>query len=589
MDIQTYCTLNAKKTDKAVPAEAGTLAALTADGNLADTGVMPDMLAPRHGFCPGLRSGRADDLVGGDLRRGERFLFRPTAARCDSGVWLGTGAQDGIAEIRALYGAGVLLRQLCSTNPSNYTIRNVTLTADGEVFTMTSATETSAQKKAELGVKRGHLLWGTCSYRGDGTVSGVLFGLQRDSGTMVAGGTYEADGSWRTAVFSGRAEADTDNVFSIRLPNASAGGAWAQFREVMLFDLTAAFGEGSEPGAEDFRRWFAQSYVPYTRYPALIPFRGTALRTVGANALDPSSGEARVVCGAAYVPGGTFTEAAITPDAGGDAVPAVPDAETGTWTAPADGTLTLTGAGADAFVCLRGEEDAFRSDTLSLPNEIYFPDGMRAVRGPGGEVRDELTSFAAVRRVASVRMSALRWTTQESRFVAELPADAAGDPAVLTNRYPRAGTETAAMPNRTFTVTPGANGAVLIVIRDTSYTTSGAFRASLTAADEIWYETAEPVMTLFPHPFDLTVRTFAGGTEEVLTDVVPTAPVTADVSYGYDLRAAARAFAASQPLCRWTDEIPSSPDSPAAPGTLAADAEYLYVRTPSGWKRTALA
>ena len=50
--------------------------------------------------------------------------------------------------------------------------------------------------------------------------------------------------------------------------------------EVMLFDLTAAFGEGHEPGAEDFRRWFAQSYVPYTRYPALIPFRGTALRFI---------------------------------------------------------------------------------------------------------------------------------------------------------------------------------------------------------------------------------------------------------------------------------------------------------------------
>ncbi len=596
MDIRTYCTLNEKKTDKVVPAAAGSLAALTADGALADAGVTPAEIVRTNGYAAGLRAGCADDLVGGDLREGERFLFRPTAARIVSGSWTGTGAQDGVAELRAIYGGAVLLRQQCGTVPSGYATRSCRLTASAGVFTLTSTTDNVSQKKAELTVRRGHVVYASCSVRGDGTIASVLFGLQRDNGTMMVGSATPVGEDWNEIRVYGTAESDRDNTFVFRLPNGTPSGSWAQFCEVMLFDLTDAFGAGNEPCAEDFRRWYASAYVASSTYTAMLPFRADALRTVGANALDPVSGTARVVGGAGYAVGGEYTSASFTPFAGGAPEAVVPT--DGVWTAPKNGVVTITG-GAGACVRLNGSgsgNDPYVTDTVSLPVETFFPDGMRAVRRPGGEVRDEMTAFAAVRRVGAVKMSDLTWTFADSRFTAVLPVDAAaadgeagahGAVCILTNRYRNGDADAASLPNRTFTDVKDENGQTMLCVRDDGHATLAAFLASLTDDDVVWYELAEPVVTQFEYPLNLTFRAFADGTEEVVASV-PGAPLVADVSYGYDVRAALRLLDPSASLCRLSDTVPASSSAAGTPGEIAADAAYLYLCTASGWKRAAL-
>ena len=187
---------------------------------------------------------------------------------------------------------------------------------------------------------------------------------------------------------------------------ALTSGTQIKYKNLEFFDLTLMFGAGKEPSADVFKALYPASYYAYNA-GEIINFTGTAIKTIGFNAFDRTSGQAKLYGGNAYEIIGSYSGLSYIAEDGGTEIVA-PDAN-GVFTPEKDGTLTVAGGGADTCVHLvwsgyrNGENESYAENTLSLPvytvedgsGQPLFPDGLRSA----GAVFDEITSEKAVKRV----------------------------------------------------------------------------------------------------------------------------------------------------------------------------------------------
>ena len=198
--------------------------------------------------------------------------------------------------------SGVWNQMVNSKASTNWASMNVTFAsmtyADG-VFTMTAQTGTSALKMAvfsnpeQVWPGNNHVYLAYADIRSVDEVQ-ASFGFRKasSSASLLTVNTDALDSDWRT--FSALGVMSEDARVGIWLTNAALAGTSAEFRNMMLIDLTAVYGPGNEPAtAAEFEAnalaW-GHDMSQYQAYDAGTPMGGSAtftgLRGVGSTALD---------------------------------------------------------------------------------------------------------------------------------------------------------------------------------------------------------------------------------------------------------------------------------------------------------------
>lgn len=167
-------------------------------------------------------------------------------------------------------------------------------------------------------------------------------------------------------------------------------GDFAEFKNLMLIDLTKMYGSGREPTTvEEFWAQFPLDFYQFSQ-GELVSFNGTGLKTTGFNQLYPD-GHIDVLAGLTYKIEGTYTS--LKDSAGNDVT-----VTNGEFTPTANDTYTMVGG---TCVHLKwsgvrdGDTEEHWNSTLSLPITDYFEDGMKSAPS----AYDELTKDKATKRV----------------------------------------------------------------------------------------------------------------------------------------------------------------------------------------------
>ena len=172
----------------------------------------------------------------------------------------------------------------------------------------------------------------------------------------------------------------------------------------------------------------------------------------------------------------------------------------------------------------------------------YFPQGMKSAGTAHDEIRyDKATQkWEKVQRIGEVDMGSLNWRfLNESdgrwRFVVQFPlmkAFSSDEIAnVLVSLFP-----TVIGWDLYQNIKEGVSviGSEYLGIYDKRYEgfTSSDFKAAM-AGVILYYELAEPIVTEIEGDFNLDYEVWNGGTEKIVSDA-PTAPLKADISYGFN-------------------------------------------------------
>ena len=265
--------------------------AMTGDAlGIGDGGVDMDMLSQEvqeaiaegdSGYNPSLSVGRADALTGAD-----------STAQWSQRVTEGSGS----AIVRSVQGAAVGWNQLvpdgnftdatkwrpqaslaCSTSIADNTLR-VTVT-DNTAAGRPNAQPVTALEAPVVGHKyllRAEILnntGATCS-------ASLLYGA--NSGALI---TVPFDGEWHKCalIVTCNSETVTSGLLYIN-ENVSTmqNGAYAEWRNYTIIDLTAMFGSGNEPATvEEFEQMYPAAYYPYSA-PTLKPVQIAGIRSTDA-------------------------------------------------------------------------------------------------------------------------------------------------------------------------------------------------------------------------------------------------------------------------------------------------------------------
>lgn len=337
------------------------------------------------------------------------------------------------------------------------------------------------------------------------------------------------------------------------------------FKDPMIIDLTAIFGEGNEPAS---RAEFAQRlgynsieelpYIPYTE-GEVVGMRAdsivskTKYKTVDLSTLDWRDGGTFF-----YVPSSIF-RLPYNDVRFSNGYPVINlDIEDGN-NKPCFQRLDSTGAlrlWTDQWTTidqvkqgLQGVKMTYRTEELSeldtYPLDLstiqhegqpLFPDGLHGI----GDIKDEVdwANGRAVKRIGVVDMGTMSWSKQSpvegdgycwrAQLIGGVGVSGNLIAKILTPKY-QSDTRTHCLysPSNHPNIISLYTDKYLRIV-DMSFTESLAFKASL-AGVPLYYELAEPIEVTFD-PAKAFYKVSNGGTEELVADGF-TAPLTAEIGY----------------------------------------------------------
>ena len=467
-------------------------------------------------------------------------------------------AAKAAASVRRITGRTIRWRQrFRNDTTSHLSTANATVTLTDGVFRLASNTDGSAAKTAGFAVTRGHIYACSAEIRTDGHSETVPYvpTLFRSSGSSVVSGVIaeNASDSWKLYRGFVTAPSAETSYFLLRLRNNVPSGYWAEYRNVMLFDLTEMYGEGHEPSEELFWSTFPAEYYTYSAVPSLVHTNVSGIRSVGFNAFDPDAGVARVLGGKEYEILGTYSSLGFSRTEDGTPEPVEP--VNGIFTPSVDGYLTATGTGADFCVHLvwegtrNGETEEYSVSEISLPVAEYFEGGMAGLYVGSTLYADELTPGKAIRRIAKRTLDGSEsWGSINGgsggakywRFVVTDFNPVEG--AILSDRFPYAGiaSTNTDIGVRAFV----SSGTKYIAVRPSNYADLAddqAFRAWLSENPiEVVYYVGDAKVTESEASFDTIYAISDFGTEQAMPVNAGPVPVTTElhveIAYRRNLR-----------------------------------------------------
>lgn len=335
----------------------------------------------------------------------------------------------------------------------------------------------------------------------------------------------------------------------------------------MLIDLTK-MGLDSITSAEEFTSLFPLPYYSYQS--TLLPFKGTSIKTTGANLLNsfeqgtidpwsvegsafPAPSDTRVRTPLIYLEKGEYT---ITSKNGFPAVIDIYrsnayntydiDVSFPTWqttpktfTMPYDGYVVILFRRTDNTNITPSDitgEWMYNNNTESvadLPTLNYFPTGMKSA----GNVYDELTESKAITRVGMVDLGSLTWALNDATnhiFEATITdmnpmANYQNNFNFASSMYTPSVLGKADMPN--LSVRQASNNSNHIFLKNTSYTDATTFKSAMSGV-YLYYELATETET--DADAEIIYRFYQYGTEQIIpvNGATPTtAPIIADIEY----------------------------------------------------------
>lgn len=455
-----------------------------------------------------LVAGSADNLTGHGDCVGAEYTIRTTGGSYD--------VADGVATIKSIRGRTMAWNQLCGNDgTTNTTGLTVTRNEDGSITLDGTSAGGYVIVSDSVRIVRGHsyLLRGCPDGGGTDTYNLNVSGVVHD-----VGGGYVFVPTTSTTNRSVRFDVGAD----ITVSNMTV---WPQ-----LYDLTLIFGAGNEPDIEGFVSVFSDTY--YERCDGkLLGANPSAIRTVGFNAYDPSTGRATVISGNEYQIGGAYTS--VTYDDGREIEPD----ENGIFVPDKTCEISVSGGNStDTVVHLtwsgyrNGEWEPHWESERTTGVGRYFPDGLHRV----GATYDELTESVAVRRVGSVDLGTLEWDQPDgdsypSVFCATVTGKAPGN-EIRCLSYEYDGTSSSYQ-----SLSGGGmlcDGSTLYVC-DTAYGTVSDFKAAVDGV-MLQYALSVPEERQVNPPLNLTYKVSDFGIEQVIgpSGAEPvTTPVPMVVSY----------------------------------------------------------
>ena len=405
--FETDVTYKANKVDGEV---AGHIPSLTAEGDLADSGVgaeeVSELLtdaARKDGTYPELTAGTANQIGSSvDISNDNPYSFRSTAGGMD--------VMDSVAHVSSIRGQTIRWRQMLRNDTTTQlSTANTTMSLTNGVFRVTSKTDNTAGKYARLKLERSHTYAVSALIAIDGNANTTAMCSIFKSNNASVGPSYPAIGlttSWKLSQRYITTLSDEDCFFAMRLGNATPKDCWAEFKNVMLFDVTEMYGAGNEPTEEQFWSTFPGGYYEYAASPILLHTNVTGIKAVGFNAFNPETRKARVLGGKEYEVLGTYSTLSFEwRDANGGGLGIFPiELVNGKYTPPHEGYLSVSNPGNDFCIHLvwggtrDGETEAYWSSEMAIPIDEYFEGGMAGIRIGDTEVCDELTSEKAILR-----------------------------------------------------------------------------------------------------------------------------------------------------------------------------------------------
>ena len=186
------------------------------------------------------------------------------------------------------------------------------------------------------------------------------------------------------------------------------------------------------------------------------------------------------------------------------------------------------------------------TETRPLDTTVYFPTGMKRVRG----AYDELLPNKAIQRIASVDLGSLNWTyhassggTDTARFIAtasQLPfaiKNVAVDvkPNILCTKYNTV-TSDQSLDTTFGNLNIAQYLATDLVVVNTAYTSASTFKTAMNGVI-LYYEVATPIETTITPALNLTYRISDFGTEEWIQPSSSFVPfIDAEIFYQENLR-----------------------------------------------------
>lgn len=507
----------------------------------------------------------ASDLTGRIEATPEVFTYRPSAGE--------QSIKDDNAFIRSIKGNSVVWNQLVhgSTYPNtanryglecSVKLNSREITVVGTYANDSSTTDrnwytANALTQLSTGIV-GHIY--LCRISGNKECSLTLYG-------WCAGTTDIFD-----TVILECTSATTLNI-ALKLPLVSDGIQINETIIVDIHDLTAMFGAGNEPTAEEFRALYPNSYYPYNT-GELRNLSCFGIRTVGFNQWDEvwelgyistidglNYDSTTCIRSAGYIRCFPNTEYYIS-DAGATRVFAFYDADKKFIGYTERDNLCLTptncvyirffveyGTNVSTYnndICINLHHTGYRDGEYERYKEVAHTLPLRQITGgqplrKAGDVYDEINETEYIKRVGVVDLGSLEW---ESVYDSDtgLTTFAANRPTACVSTYKSA--DKANIFCTKYTTDTWNNiwsGKVdkaigiaqsYIRLRDTSFTTSAALKASLSGV-LLQYELAEPIIKPIETPLVLGYYVEDFGTEEAML-AENSAPFSADIIYQFN-------------------------------------------------------
>lgn len=177
----------------------------------------------------------------------------------------------------------------------------------------------------------------------------------------------------------------------------------------------------------------------------------------------------------------------------------------------------------------------YEADTHPLPDvksildangNKLFPYGLLSA----GSVHDEITATKAIKRIGVVDMGTLNWSLSGGLFQYRIPSfsyKTSGN--ILCVRYPYVSRSAVESTDKSMSQNTGDS---IIVIKDSSYTTTADFKAAMSGV-LLYYELATPIEVDLPEKLNMTYEAWDFGTEELVYDT-PTTPLNAEIVYQFN-------------------------------------------------------
>ena len=267
--------------------------------------------------------------------------------------------------------------------------------------------------------------------------------------TIYKNSSYQvsATGEWQNICFSYTATNEDQLRLGVKGETCSVGQT-IQFKNCIIVDLSAMFGTGNEPNAEEFRSMFPEDYYAYDT-TGTVQDDNVYLKTTGKNLLNTDyvrvatawnlyGNTARAVCFAEVFPNTQYTVSAKSTSGVdsvfvcflqniGDTTNLSSFSINSSATSPSNAhyiavQINKTSATKQDYINCGFQLEfgstattyaPYTEKVLPLPITKYFPDGQMSA----GTVYDELTGTSYIKRIGTVDLGTLTWSYSSGVFI----------------------------------------------------------------------------------------------------------------------------------------------------------------------------